>query len=102
MNKNVLATISLLWYIIYLPIAVTAKIAMLNEEQGLSNILVTSIAKDNTGNMWIGTKKGLNKYDGYTFILVEELKNADINCLQYDSYRNFLWIGTEKGLYYLN
>lgn len=102
MNKNVLATISLLWYIIYLPIAVTAKITMLNEEQGLSNILVTSIAKDNTGNMWIGTKKGLNKYDGYTFILVEELKNADINCLQYDSYRNFLWIGTEKGLYYLN
>lgn len=81
---------------------VLAKVSLLNEESGLSNVLVLSIAKDSKGNLWIGTQKGLNKYDGYVFNPNDYFKKQTINSLLFDSIRDYLWIGTEKGLYYLN
>lgn len=42
-------------------------------DQGLSHSSVLSILQDNQGFMWIGTEDGLNKYDGYSFI-VKSLK----------------------------
>jgi len=37
----------------------------LTEEDGLSNDNVTCIFQDSKGYIWIGTKNGLNRYDGY-------------------------------------
>lgn len=36
-------------------------------EQGLSNFNVSSICQDSLGYLWIGTARGLNRYDGSTF-----------------------------------
>ena len=36
-------------------------------DSGLSSSSVTSILKDRTGYVWVGTTEGLNRYDGYTF-----------------------------------
>ena len=44
-----------------------ANIRKLSVEDGLSNRFVNSIYKDSRGFMWIGTRYGLNRYDGYTF-----------------------------------
>lgn len=39
----------------------------LDQSNGLSNGRVTSIKKSTNGFMWIGTKDGLNRYDGFEF-----------------------------------
>jgi len=36
-------------------------------EQGLSNYNVSSICQDSLGYIWIGTARGLNRFDGSTF-----------------------------------
>lgn len=38
-----------------------------DEEDGLSNHWLESIAQDHDGYLWIGTQDGLNRFDGYTF-----------------------------------
>jgi len=45
----------------------------LSVDQGLSHSSVLSLLQDTQGFMWIGTEDGLNKYDGYSFI-VKSLK----------------------------
>lgn len=36
-------------------------------EQGLNSTTIYSILQDNTGNVWVGTNKGLNRFDGNKF-----------------------------------
>lgn len=72
-------------------------------EKDLSNDDVTSITQDIYGYLWVGTKNGLNKYDGIAF---ESFANSSdstslpsnlIECLLQQS-DSTLWIGTFEGL----
>lgn len=83
-----------------------ANISHITEEQGLSDNLVTCFEQDRYGFMWIGTTKGLNRYDGNSFKTYHQretekgdsLSGEFIRAIHYDS-RGYLWIGTEgKGL----
>lgn len=38
------------------------------KQQGLSNDVITSIAQDSIGHMWISTASGLNRFSGCTFV----------------------------------
>lgn len=72
-------------------------------EDGLSNDRITAIAQDSLGFIWIGTKHGLNRYDGAQYKVYAPEKNNfpahDISVLYLDrKYR--LWVGTiGEGLY---
>jgi hypothetical protein len=60
---------------------------------------VTSLAKDNSNNIWIGTPQGLVKFDGTNFTVyttTQGLPSNNILCLE--SINNMLYIGTDSGL----
>ncbi len=75
----------------------------LSVEDGLSHNEVTSIVQDLDGFIWIGTRGGLNRYDGYEFKIFNQvpgdsnsLVNPSIESLFVDSKGN-IWIGTKSG-----
>lgn len=82
----------------------TPRFTRLTNEQGLSNDMVGCILQDDQGFMWFGTQDGLNRYDGYTFIVYrhrrsdpDSLSNSTITAL-YQDRAGTLWIGTVVGL----
>ncbi|ADY54331.1 histidine kinase [Pseudopedobacter saltans DSM 12145] len=74
---------------------------------GLSQSTVLSICKDSRGFLWLGTRDGLNRYDGKT---IKQYKNDPLNpnSLISDDYiyaiaedqNQKLWVGTQKGISY--
>ncbi|MFA5546628.1 MAG: two-component regulator propeller domain-containing protein [Sphaerochaetaceae bacterium] len=68
-------------------------------EKGLSQNTVNSILQDSDGFMWFGTWDGLNRYDGYEFLIYNKehgLSNQSISSIHQKG--DTLWIGTEEGL----
>lgn len=68
--------------------------------ESLSNQHVTAIAEDEQGFIWVGTERGLNRYDSrkYRQYFTESgLPSNRISTLFQDSHRR-LWVGTDKGL----
>ena len=76
----------------------------LTTDDGLSSSIATSILQDHKGFIWIGTPNGLNRYDGFNFVVYK--KNSTDSTSLYDNVVNTmfedqkmnLFIGTEKGL----
>ncbi|MCY1720267.1 response regulator [Prolixibacteraceae bacterium Z1-6] len=75
----------------------------LTVENGLSHNEVTSIVQDRDGFIWIGTRGGLNRYDGYEFEIFNQvpgdsnsLVNPSVEKLFVDSKGN-IWIGSKSG-----
>lgn len=72
----------------------------LTTNDGLSHNSVYSIIEDNSGFIWIGTRSGLNRFDGYSFKIYDinnsGLPNAYINTIFKDS-KGRIWIGTQEG-----
>ena len=70
--------------------------------QGLSQGMVYDILQDKEGFIWVGTKDGLNRYDGYQFKVftnepynTNSLSSNSINKLFEDS-KGRIWVGTEN------
>ena len=71
---------------------------------GLSNNSVIAIAQDTLGQMWFGTRNGLNKYDGTHFEVYKNdpndstsIGNSDILSITEDR-DGYIWVGTYNGL----
>ena len=77
-------------------------------ENGLSDNKITLIFQDSKGYIWIGTKDGLNRYNGYEFEVFKNhygdsnsISDNYITSISEDSDGN-IWIGTMSGLNMLN
>ncbi len=75
----------------------------LSIEQGLSQSSVYCILQDRRGFMWFGTADGLNRYDGYDFVVYQHnpgdpfsLSDSMILSL-HQSRDDMLWVGTRDG-----
>ena len=71
---------------------------------GLSQNVVSAIVQDRRGFMWFGTKDGLNRYDGYQFVVFRHnpfdstsISDSEITAVFEDS-RGRLWVGSVPGL----
>lgn len=76
----------------------------LSSSNGLSQSSVISIHQDKLGQIWLGTRDGLNKYDGNTFTVYKNnpkdtasISNSDILTIEEDKYGS-IWVGTYSGL----
>ncbi|WP_435416529.1 two-component regulator propeller domain-containing protein [Polaribacter aestuariivivens] len=76
----------------------------ISTSEGLSQSSVIAIHQDKMGQMWFGTRDGLNKFDGNAFTIYRNIandttsiSNNDILSILEDS-EGFLWIGTYNGL----
>ncbi|GAA4291067.1 hybrid sensor histidine kinase/response regulator transcription factor [Aestuariibaculum suncheonense] len=72
--------------------------------EGLSQTSVIAIQQDDLGQIWFGTRDGLNKYDGSVYTVYKHdrednnsISNNDILCIEQDS-EGFIWVGTYMGL----
>src|SRR5258706_6520106 len=100
--------VACLHFFIFLPFnslaqAPKLKFKHITNENGLSNTTIEAIFQDKRGFMWFGTRDGLNRYDGYQFVIYrydsKDSNSISDNYIQYiyeDRDQN-LWIGTING-----
>lgn len=76
-----------------------AAVALPAVSSDISNLNVTSFAKDTTGHVWIGTARGLNRYNGQDFTQYFDLGSRDnyVKALCCDL-KGRIWVSTPTGL----
>ncbi|MCP4398594.1 MAG: hypothetical protein GY801_15020 [bacterium] len=79
------------------------RFAHLTMEDGLSNNFIETILQDRLGFMWIGTQDGLNRYDGYEFIVYKpesgnphSLSHSHVMDL-FEDKEGMIWVTTKGG-----
>ena len=80
------------------------KFTHLTTKDGLSQGYVVDILQDRRGFMWFATRDGLNRYDGYTFVVYKHdpndpgsLSSSFIQDLMEDDH-GYLWVATNTGV----
>jgi len=86
---------------------------------GLNSDIIYSIIEDKVGNIWVGTKKGLNRFDGKKFVSIPIVLNYNASlfsnntnrnipsvenavlCMMQDKY-GVIWFGTDDGVFCYN
>jgi len=80
------------------------RIQHITSDNGLSQNFIDCIFQDSRGFMWFGTRDGLNRFDGYSFVVYKstdgsgnDISDNFVQTIKEDKYGN-LWIGTRFGL----
>ncbi|MBC7915483.1 MAG: histidine kinase, partial [Pyrinomonadaceae bacterium] len=74
-------------------------------DDGLAHNTIITLIQDSKGFMWIGTKDGLNRFDGYTFKTFKNDQNKfgkignNIIVSICEDRKGMIWVGTGKGIF---
>jgi len=80
------------------------RFSRLTMEDGLSKSTVKSIIQDHKGYMWFATASGINRYDGYNFVVYnnDPLDSSSISengiTSVFEDKNGNIWIGTNNGV----
>jgi signal transduction histidine kinase/ligand-binding sensor domain-containing protein len=80
------------------------RVSAVNSNDGLSQGFISCMLQDKRGYVWVATKDGLNRYDGYGFTVfrhdVDNPNSLVDNFIFhiFEDSRGLLWITTSKGL----
>jgi ligand-binding sensor domain-containing protein/signal transduction histidine kinase len=81
---------------------------LITQQHGLASTQVKAFIQDHEGFLWIGTDKGLQRFDGYRFVTyrhdpsnAQSLSSSDVLSLAEDKH-GVLWVGTGNGLHALH
>jgi len=95
-------TVSLVWWVLVTSAQTPPAYESISTAQGLSQGMVFDILQDKEGFIWVATKNGLNRYDGYSFKIftndpynAHSLSSNTILKLFEDS-KGRIWAGTEN------
>ncbi|WP_195999992.1 ATP-binding protein [Clostridium sp. 1001271B_151109_B4] len=109
--KKIILFITLLLISINIPTLVHSSELMFNNlmaSNALSQTSINYIYQDSSDYIWIGTKNGLNRYNGFEFEIYNKgfsekrnIVDSYITCLNEDLNNN-LWVGTLDGLSKIN
>src|SRR5882724_9411395 len=86
------------------PQAGNLKFEHIGTDAGLSQGNVTCILRDSRGFMWFGTREGLNKYDGYGFVVYKNSAEDSLSLSDnhvtgiVEDQKGDIWISTAGGL----
>ncbi len=82
---------------------ITLKFEKISVETGLSQGTVNAILQDRKGFLWFGTEDGLNKFDGYSFVVYKN-EPGDSNSISFNNISSLfedslgtIWVGTNGG-----
>lgn len=86
------ATLTSIVLALFISTAAMAQESRLFASDKLTDPNVRAICQDKYGYIWIGTRSGLNKFDGYRFTAYRHHRGDKVLPSNYDTYRNIgLW-----------
>ncbi len=107
-NNNITFYVMLLFLLFYVSNGIAQEndyfpnIQYITSDEGLSQNEVTSILQDRKGFLWIGTRGGLNRFDGSSFRVYQNeidnsnsLVNNSVETL-FEDHKSNIWIGTKS------
>jgi signal transduction histidine kinase/ligand-binding sensor domain-containing protein/DNA-binding response OmpR family regulator len=88
---------------------VNPRFKYISKDQGLTSNKILCIRQDKAGFMWFGTEDGLTRFDGTNYVVFRNnandrysLVNNYVHTIYEDPENGNLWIGTARGLCYLD
>lgn len=72
----------------------------IDHRAGISSNRISAVLQDSNGILWMGTKIGVDRYDGERNIILHLDRNTNINQFVEDPHGN-IWVASQIGLYVL-
>ena len=79
------------------PFQTPISFSSLSMDKGLSSNTVRALLQDRKGFVWMGTSRGLNRYDGRRVTVLHGTRALSVTSLV--EWGDTLWVGTSDGLF---
>ena len=79
------------------PFDISVVFSDLTIADGLSSNTVRALLQDKHGFIWLGTSRGLNRYDGHRIVQLHQTRSLSVTAMA--ECGDTLWVGTDNGLF---